>query len=125
MFLLPEGNVILKFADIPRWAEDARTYGVNTVMISGWNVGGHDNQYPNCTPDPKLGTWDVELAEVFFEAVARGAMCNLHVSLEAGTNLHHIVEVSFKAFAKALSAAVRVDPRASGIPSTKGSLVDS
>jgi hypothetical protein len=58
MFLLPEGNVMLKFSDIPAWAEDARNYGVNTVMVSGWNVGGHDNQYPNYTPDPKLGTWN-------------------------------------------------------------------
>jgi Domain of unknown function (DUF6259) len=62
MFLLPEGNVMLTFNDIPRWAADARAHGVNTVMISGWNVGGHDNQYPNYTPDPKLGTWN-ELAE--------------------------------------------------------------
>src|SRR6266851_1208803 len=66
MFLLPEGNVMLKFSDIPRWADDARKHGVNTVMISGWNVGGHDNQYPNYTPDPKLGTWH-ELEE----AIAR------------------------------------------------------
>ncbi|RYZ55718.1 MAG: hypothetical protein EOP49_02260 [Sphingobacteriales bacterium] len=45
----------------------------------------------------KIGTWDVELAEVFFEAFARGASCNLHVVLHAGTNLHHIVEICFKA----------------------------
>ena len=70
----------------------------------------------------KLGTWDVELAEVFFEAFARGAACNLHVTLEAGTNLHHIVEICFKAFAKALLAATRIEPRAGGVPSTKGTL---
>lgn len=72
----------------------------------------------------KIGTWDVELAEVFFEAFARGAMCNLHVTWEAGTNLHHIVEITFKAFAKALMLATRVEPRAGGVPSTKGTLVD-
>jgi imidazoleglycerol-phosphate dehydratase len=71
-------------------------------------------------PKAKLGTWDTELAEVFFEAFARSAQCNLHVVLHAGHNLHHIVEICFKAFAKALSAATRIDPRASGIPSTKG-----
>lgn len=71
----------------------------------------------------KLGTWDVELAPVFFEAFARGAACNLHVALHRGENLHHIVEISFKCLARALREAVRVDPRAAGaIPSTKGSL---
>jgi imidazoleglycerol-phosphate dehydratase len=70
----------------------------------------------------KIGTWDVELAEVFFEAFARGAMCNLHMKKEAGANLHHIVEISFKAFSKAVMAASRIEPRAGGIPSTKGTL---
>jgi imidazoleglycerol-phosphate dehydratase len=70
----------------------------------------------------KIGTWDVELAEVFFEAFARGAACNLHMTREAGENLHHIVEICFKTFAKALMAATRIEPRAGGIPSTKGTL---
>ncbi len=73
-------------------------------------------------PKAKLGTWDVELAEVFFEAFARGAACNLHAVLHRGDNLHHIVEVTFKSFAKALAAAVRIEPRAAGVPSTKGTL---
>jgi imidazoleglycerol-phosphate dehydratase len=73
-------------------------------------------------PKAKLGTWDTELAEVFFEAFARGAACNLHVIVNRGENLHHMTEISFKAFAKSLSAAVRIDPRAAGIPSTKGTL---
>jgi imidazoleglycerol-phosphate dehydratase len=72
----------------------------------------------------KLGTWDVELAPVFFEAFARGAQCNLHVVLHRGEILHHIVEVSFKALARALRDAMRIDPRAVGVPSTKGSLSD-
>ena len=73
-------------------------------------------------PKAKLGEFDTELAEVFFEGFARGAQCNLHVVLHAGTNLHHIIEISFKALAKALMMATRVDPRISGIPSTKGTL---
>jgi imidazoleglycerol-phosphate dehydratase len=73
-------------------------------------------------PKAKLGEFDTELAEVFFEGFARGAACNLHVVLHAGTNLHHIIEISFKALAKALMQATRVDPRISGIPSTKGTL---
>ena len=73
-------------------------------------------------PKSKIGEFDVELAEVFFEAFARGAGCNLHVVKEAGKNLHHIVEITFKAFAKALAQATRKDPRATDIPSTKGVL---
>ena len=73
-------------------------------------------------PKAKIGTFDVELAEVFFEGFARGAQCNLHVSKERGENLHHIVEITFKAFAKALEAATRIDPRVGGVPSTKGTL---
>lgn len=74
-------------------------------------------------PKAKVGEFDVELAEVFFEAVARTALMNLHLVLHSGTNLHHILEISFKAFARALRQAVEVDPRASGIPSTKGTLL--
>jgi imidazoleglycerol-phosphate dehydratase len=74
-------------------------------------------------PKAKLGTWDVELAPVFFEGFARGALANLHLRLLEGDNLHHIVEICFKAFAKALMRATRIDPRiASVLPSTKGSL---
>ncbi len=62
MFLLPEGNVIVRFKDIPRWAKGAADYGVTSVLISGWNLGGHDGNYPYYDPDPRLGTWD-ELAE--------------------------------------------------------------
>ena len=74
-------------------------------------------------PKAKLGTWDVELAEVFFEAFARTAQANLHVVLQSGQNLHHIVEICFKAVARALRQAVEIDPRSPGIPSTKGTLV--
>ncbi len=73
-------------------------------------------------PKAKIGTWDVELAEVFFEAFARTAQANLHVVKHAGENLHHIVEISFKAFSRALREAVELDPRAPGVPSTKGTL---
>jgi imidazoleglycerol-phosphate dehydratase len=74
-------------------------------------------------PKAKLGNWDVELAEVFFEAFARTAQANLHVHLVEGSNLHHIVEISFKAFSRALREAVSIDPRAAAdVPSTKGML---
>ena len=70
----------------------------------------------------KLGDFDSELVEVFFEGFARGAGCNLHMHLLEGHVLHHIVEISFKAFAKALRQAVALDPGSSGVPSTKGTL---
>jgi imidazoleglycerol-phosphate dehydratase len=73
-------------------------------------------------PKAKIGTWDSELAEVFFEAFARSAQANLHVRLIEGNNLHHIVEISFKALARALRQATELDPRTAGVPSTKGSL---
>ena len=73
-------------------------------------------------PKAKLGEFDSELAEVFFEAFARSAQANLHVRLLEGQNLHHIIEISFKALARALREATEMDPRLTDIPSTKGSL---
>jgi imidazoleglycerol-phosphate dehydratase len=75
-------------------------------------------------PGAKIGTWDAELAFVFFEAFARGAQCNLHVVLHKGEILHHIVEICFKALARALREAVKIDARSAGVPSTKGTLTD-
>jgi imidazoleglycerol-phosphate dehydratase len=75
-------------------------------------------------PKAKVGEFDTELAEVFFEGFARGVGCNLHMHLIEGTVLHHIIEISFKAFAKALRQAIELDPRGGGIPSTKGILVE-
>ncbi|MBC7173512.1 MAG: imidazoleglycerol-phosphate dehydratase HisB [Polyangiaceae bacterium] len=73
-------------------------------------------------PKSRLGDFDTELAEVFFEGFARGAQCNLHMHLHTGENLHHIIEIGFKAFARALRVATEVDPRVVGVPSTKGTL---
>ncbi|MEM9193469.1 MAG: imidazoleglycerol-phosphate dehydratase HisB [Myxococcota bacterium] len=73
-------------------------------------------------PKAKVGEFDTELAEVFFEGFSRAAGCNLHLHLQEGEILHHIIEVSFKAFAKALRAATEIDPRDTEIPSTKGTL---
>jgi imidazoleglycerol-phosphate dehydratase len=73
-------------------------------------------------PKAKIGDFDAELAEIFFEAVARSARMNLHIVLERGENLHHIVEACFKAFARALRRAVSIDPRVVGVASTKGTL---
>ena len=70
----------------------------------------------------RVGDFDTDLVEEFFRAVANAARLTLHVRVEAGTNAHHMVEASFKAFARALRAAVEEDQRVEGVPSTKGVL---
>jgi imidazoleglycerol-phosphate dehydratase len=73
-------------------------------------------------PPGGTGGFDHELAEEFFRAVANGARLTLHVDVETGTNAHHMIEAAFKAFARALRAAVAIDPTETGVPSTKGTL---
>jgi len=73
-------------------------------------------------PTTKIGDFDSELVEDFWQAMAANALCNLHVSLHYGRNSHHISEAIFKSTARALRMAVEPDPRISGIPSTKGTL---
>lgn len=69
-----------------------------------------------------LGGFDVELTEDFFQAFASAGMLNLHLEILYGRNRHHMVEGLFKACSRSLRAAVTLDPRTSGVPSTKGSL---
>jgi imidazoleglycerol-phosphate dehydratase len=73
-------------------------------------------------PPGAIGNFDHELAEEFFRALASNAKLTLHVTVEAGTNAHHMIEAAFKAFARALRAAVALDPTETGVPSTKGTL---
>jgi imidazoleglycerol-phosphate dehydratase len=69
-----------------------------------------------------IGTFDAELAREFFGGFASTALCNLHLEVRYGENAHHMVEALFKAFARATRAAVTLDPRVVGVPSTKGTL---
>jgi imidazoleglycerol-phosphate dehydratase len=69
-----------------------------------------------------LGDYDVFLTPEFFRALVLNAGLTVHLDLIRGDNPHHIVEAAFKAFARALDAATIVDPRVTGIPSTKGAL---
>ncbi len=71
---------------------------------------------------PRIGTMESELVREFFYALSYGASMNLHLRQLAGSNSHHIAEAAFKAFAKALDMATTVDPRISGVLSTKGKL---
>ncbi len=71
----------------------------------------------------KLGEWDTELIEHWFQSVAQTAGITLHVELLYGSNNHHICEAIYKGFARAMRQAVELDPRKGGaVPSTKGQL---
>lgn len=70
----------------------------------------------------KVGDLETEMVREFFYAVSYGAQMNLHLKQLSGLNNHHIIEAAFKAFAKALDAAVASEPRLTGVLSTKGSL---
>jgi len=71
---------------------------------------------------PLIGTYDTTLTRHIFESLAFAAGICLHIRVIEGRNPHHIVEAQFKAFARSLRAAAAPDPRAGGIPSTKGVL---
>jgi imidazoleglycerol-phosphate dehydratase len=73
-------------------------------------------------PRGETGGFDHELLEEFFRAIVNNARITLHLEVQAGTNAHHMIEASFKAFARALRAAIAIDPTESGVPSTKGTL---
>jgi imidazoleglycerol-phosphate dehydratase len=73
-------------------------------------------------PQATIGNFETELTEEFFRAVAANARLTAHLRLLAGTNAHHMVEACFKSFARALRAAVAVDPADTTVPSTKGVL---
>ena len=73
-------------------------------------------------PTEKIGEFDTELVQEFWNAVASNTMMNLHMILHHGSNSHHISEATFKGTARALRRAVEVDPRQPGVPSSKGTL---
>jgi len=73
-------------------------------------------------PSAKIGDFDSELVEDFWQAAAANALCNLHVIVHYGRNSHHISEAIFKGTARALRMAIESDSRMPGVPSTKGSL---
>lgn len=69
-----------------------------------------------------IGSYDTTLTRHIFESFVATAQITLHVRVLSGRNAHHVVEAQFKAVARALRAAVAIDPRVSGVPSTKGTL---
>lgn len=70
----------------------------------------------------KVGTFDTELVQEFFQGFTNHAGVTLHITVEYGSNTHHMIEAVFKAFARALDQASSLNPRVKGVPSTKGLL---
>ena len=73
-------------------------------------------------PKIQLGNYDAEMTEDFFRAVAMHCGLTLHIRVLYGSNVHHIIEAIFKAFARAVAEAAAVDPRVKGVMSSKGVL---
>ena len=94
------------------------------LILCAVDLSGRCGYYSTLNiPTEKVGSFDTELVEEFFLAFTRNAACTLHVQQLAGRNSHHIIEGTFKAFARALRAAVAIDSAfADEIPSTKGVL---
>jgi imidazoleglycerol-phosphate dehydratase len=94
------------------------------LILCALDISGRSHlSYELEIPTEKVGTFDTQLTEEFFLAFVRKAEITLHLRQLSGSNSHHIIEGSFKAFARALSAAVSPDAKRAGeIPSTKGML---
>ena len=94
-----------------------------TLALCAVDLGGRPYFVYNAAfAAPACGGMDTQMAREFFYAVSYSAAMNLHLKVLYWENDHHKLEALFKAFAKALSAAVRQDPRIEGVLSTKGSL---
>ncbi len=94
------------------------TLAMSAIDLSGRYFLVFDATFPTA----KIGEFDSELVEDFWQAVAANLLCNLHVKIHHGRNSHHISEGVFKATARALRMAIEPDPRMPGVPSTKGTL---
>jgi imidazoleglycerol-phosphate dehydratase len=110
---------IVRFADATVPLDEAVVRAI--VDVSGRPFIHYEVDVP--AGQPRIGDFDAALAAEFWRAIATEARITLHLDLVRGFNAHHIVEATFKAAARALGAAVRIDPRRSSeIPSTKGVL---
>lgn len=94
-----------------------------TLVTSAVDLGGRAFfAWQAEVPIEVLGAFNAPLAEEFWRAVATSGAMNLHIICHYGRNTHHIIEGIFKATARALRQAIEIDPRMTGVPSTKGVL---
>ena len=108
---------IVRFGDIALPMDE-------TLVLAAVDISGRGALYWNMQiPYQMVGSFDSTLAKEFFIAFATNAGITLHVQQLAGENVHHIIEATFKAVARALREAVATDPRAAdALPTTKGAL---
>ena len=93
------------------------------LVLASVDISGRGQlHYAVDVPIELIGTFDTTLAKEFMVALATNGGMTVHVRRLAGENAHHIIEAAFKALSRALAEAVALDPRVSGVPSTKGSL---
>ncbi|WP_345978186.1 imidazoleglycerol-phosphate dehydratase HisB [Sulfurimonas sp. HSL3-7] len=92
-----------------------------TCVECDMDLSGRPYLHYDVDVNGKVGSFDTELAEEFFHALALNARISTHIVLKRGRNKHHILEAAFKAFAVALRRAITKNER-TGIPSTKGVL---
>ncbi len=94
------------------------------LILSAVDISGRGGCFMDMSiPTEKVGTFDTQLCEEFFIALAQNGGMTLHIRQFAGRNSHHIIEGAFKSVARSLREAVSIDPdRAGEIPSTKGML---
>lgn len=112
--LFPVGN-------IERYSNRAAVLDEAAVAVV-MDISGRSYLHWDVPLEGKVGDFDVELVEEFFQALVRNANITVHITKLRGTNKHHIIEATFKAFAVALRSAVAINPRMKEIPSTKGVL---
>lgn len=108
---------INRYADITLPMDEA-------LILSAVDISGRGELYYDLSiPTEKVGDFDTELCEEFWRAFARDAGVTLHLKQLAGRNSHHIIEGAFKAVARSMKTAVKIDPAfADQVPSTKGML---
>ncbi|MFD2727973.1 imidazoleglycerol-phosphate dehydratase HisB [Enterococcus camelliae] len=94
------------------------TLGMASLDLSGRSYLVFDATFDN----PKLGLFDTELAEEFFQALAFNVQMNLHLKIIHGKNTHHKIESLFKATGRAFREAITLNPEIKGVNSTKGVL---
>ncbi len=107
---------ITRFADVAIPMDE-------TLVMAAVDISGRGQAYCDLpVPTERVGSFDTELAVEFFYAFARDAKVTLHVRELAGANSHHIIEAAFKAVGRSMRYACELDPRVTGVPSTKGTL---
>ncbi len=96
---------------------------MDALVSVALDAGGRGNLvFRGRFPEAQIGEFDTALVREFFWSLATQAGVDLHIEVRYGENSHHMVEAVFKAFARTLRAAAALDPRETGVPSTKGVL---